>query len=164
MLIFYRDTLLAKLSNLNSIPSDTLHHQYQSQLVGLNHIVGIQTAAIALFWAALGVIVYFIYLGIRNVAVEVRNDVVIGTQYKKPGSLLSQLRRPALKSVLAMVFVVSVGASAALGLPFWLSMFGGVFMPGITMLVILAAPLAIVGLALNLYMLWRMLQLVISIN
>lgn len=163
MLIFYREAIYVKLTDFSSLPSSAINAEYQDQLSSLNHIAGLQTGFIAVFWAGLGVLVYLVYLTLRNVAVGVQNEVVITTSYKQTGSMRPRILRSLLQLLLGMALVGAALASATIALPFMIDAFGVIFDPHASIVSVLQAIAATLGLSTNLYVLWVMLQIAFNV-
>lgn len=115
-----------------------------------------QTALVT-FWATVGLIAYLICWGAYNLVIEARNEVTLNTSYTNRGHWKGPQETLALKGVSAVGLAAVIG-TLRFGLSFWMAL-SGRFLSGPTASDIGFALLAVVGLAVELYLVVVFVQL-----
>ncbi len=132
----------------------------------LEHVGAILTAplvahiALVTFWAAVGLVAYLLCWGAYNAWITARNQVTIETQYTNKGHWQGVVETLALKAVAALALAVYL-ATFQYGLALWVTLAAGLSGPP-SAGAIVAALVAVLGLALELYGLLVLVQLVIT--
>ena len=124
-------------------------------------------AALIAFWATVGLVAYLVCWGIYNLLIEARNKITLTTAYTNrtdPASggrhWIGPLETLALKAVSAAALALTIG-SLWYGLSFWITLARqAVAQPAA--LTIAAGLAAVLGLALQLYLLLVFVQLTFS--
>jgi hypothetical protein len=160
--IIFRDPLI-----LRHLPGDIVNSPYfhQSYMEHLNRVSKLPFTDIlvkGLFWAGLGLGAYLVFLLISNAVIELRNQVVVESQYTNRGQSSQRYQKPILQVASAAGFLIFLSLSINWLLPYWLNLFGsGVqFFPQISGLPLML--LAVVGAGGNLYLLWANIQLILN--
>ncbi len=126
----------------------------QQQLVNLNSFSLVRLGVQGLFWAIVGLCAYIIYLGLVNAVVEARNEVVLSTEFANKGSLSKWIKKIRLQFVLLAVVVFALIVTAQYGVDLWFNMAGRLIIEGYSLGNALAAVGSVIGLAINIYLLW----------
>jgi hypothetical protein len=113
--------------------------------------------ALITFWATIGLMAYLICWGAYNLYVEARNQVTVETGYTNHGHWRSAWETLALKAVCAAALVACL-AVFKYGLSFWLALAAAVFTDP-SVMAILQALGAVLGLAVQLYLVLVLIQL-----
>lgn len=119
---------------------------------------------IALFWAGLGIVTYFVLLTAAGLLIELKNLMVYEASYTHKSRLTDSLRVTGMRLSLALMLVALVIVTIVYGLPLWFTLFIKALLSSsaAVMLGLLAA--AVFGLAVNLYTLWVVTKLFIRAN
>ncbi|MDB5178197.1 MAG: hypothetical protein JWN01_140 [Patescibacteria group bacterium] len=112
--------------------------------------------ALVTFWATIGLIAYLICWGAYNILIEARNEVTLATEYTNRGHWRGPYETLALKAAAATGLALIIG-SLWFGLSFWMALSGRVIShPDPSS--VTGAVIAVVGLALQLYLLLAFVQ------
>ncbi|HSX48336.1 MAG TPA: hypothetical protein VLF41_02435 [Candidatus Nanoarchaeia archaeon] len=162
-LIFSKFFHQTNISSLNGV-EPYLQSSYNIQLGKVSQLAATDLIVKAVFFAGIGLIAYVIFLAISNVIIEARNEVVIETEYTNKGQADSRVRRPFMQIVTAVMLFVVLLASAQLILPLWLNSFQSFLLnvPSPASFILLVVGL--VGLAVNIYTIWSIAQIVFAID
>lgn len=128
----------------------------QIALAELNRYPAARMAILLLFWAIVGICAYLIYLALANGMVEVRNELVIDTEYANKGSVRKRIASATIRFGLIILLVLSFVLSLMAGWPNWLNLMTPVFNQGFAPAHLLEAILGVTGLAVNIYLLWTL--------
>ena len=112
------------------------------------------------FWATVGLIAYLICWSTYNVLIEARNEVTLETKYTNRGHWIGAVETLGLKAVGGMVLIGLV-ALLKPGLALWLALAIPIFTTP-TMYNTALAGIAVVGLAVQLYLIFACVLLAIS--
>jgi hypothetical protein len=115
-----------------------------------------QTALIT-FWATVGLVAYLVCWGAYNLIIEARNEVTLTTSYTNRGHWQGPHETLALKAIAGVGLALAI-SGLRLGLSFWLAL-SGRWLITPTAGDFAAALLAVVGLALELYIVLVFIQL-----
>ncbi len=117
--------------------------------------------ALVTFWAAVGLVAYLICWGIYNLLVEARNEVTIETQYTNHGHWRGPLETLLLKAIAATTLVVYTAVFFKYALSWWLAL-SATLLDALTVETVLMALAAVIGMAIQLYILLLLAQLTIT--
>lgn len=160
----YREVWVARLFDNELVPQALFQEGLGLQLMRLNQIPFIRTLVIAAFWGTVGLIAYLLYLAANNTVTEVRNEVVIETEYINKGELEDRFRLPLLQAAWAGLLVLTLVLTALVGLPLWLGLFERFLFNPATVQTIGYLLMAVAGMALNIYSVYTVGQVVFKID
>lgn len=156
MVIAYRNLLVSLVAQGSYVPESDISQTLNSQLVNLSTVPFIERFSVGLFWAAIACVVYIAYIAISNVLIGLRNNYVIDTQFvHEEGSWRYRMRSLAVKLGWLVVLLAAIWLSLTALLPLWLWLFGVPLMIGSSTSILLT-PLGLLGLALNIYVVWML--------
>lgn len=125
---------------------------YQDQLNTVSQFGFTRDLTIGVFWAAVGIMGYFLVITIINLVIALRNEIVIDGMFADSGTLPSRFVEPLVRLALIFVFAILLALSLWILLPgLWLNLFGNLMLIGDTPLYIAEAVVAVLGLAVNIY-------------
>lgn len=119
---------------------------------------------IGLFWSGVGIVAYLVLWAAANMAMEFRNFLIYETSYVHKSRLHDSLRVVTVRLLFALMVISLLIITIVYGMPLWFSLFAGaMFAPiGLPLFAMLLG--ALLGLALNLYLLWLFTKLFIRAN
>lgn len=126
----------------------------QLELAQLNQYPAVRLGVQVLFWAIVGLCAYVIYLALTNAVVEMRNEVIIGTEFANKGRLGQWLSTFGVQVGLLIILILGLWLTAQFGLKLWFDLMGQLVIEGWGWLHLAAAVGSIAGLAANIYALW----------
>lgn len=156
MVIAYRNLLVSLVAQGSYVPESDISQSLNNELVNLSTVPFIERFSVGLFWAAIACVVYIAYIAISNVFIGLRNNYVIDTQFvHEEGSWRYRIRSLAVKLGWLVVFLAASWLSLTALLPLWLWLFGFPLMVGSSTSILLT-PLGLLGMALNVYVVWML--------
>ena len=156
MVIAYRNLLVSLVAQGSYVPESDISQTLNNELVNLSTVPFIERFSVGLFWAAIACVVYIAYIAIGNVLIGLRNNYVIDTQFvHEEGSWRYRIRSLAVKLGWLVVLLAAGWLSLTALLPVWLWLFGFPLTAG-SLTSIILAPLGLLGLSLNIYVVWML--------
>lgn len=156
MVAAYRNLLFALVAQSSYVPESDISQTLNDQLVNLSSFPLIERLSVGLFWAAVACVAYIAYIAVSNVLIGLRNNYVIDTQFvHEEGSWRYRLRSLAVKVGWGVLLVATIWLTLTAVLPLWLKLFGDPLMVGSTTSIVFT-PVGLVGLALNIYIIWML--------
>ncbi len=134
----------------------TLNSQIHS---GLPHSALANRLVLVAFWAGIGLVVYFITLGILNLVIEAEDEVKIGQAYINKGDSKARLKIPLAKLVLSLALIALLLISTLWLYPLWLGLFLSFLAQWGSLTSFAVLLLALSGVAVNLYFLHMIARL-----
>lgn len=119
---------------------------------------------IALFWAGLGVIIYFALLIATGLLIELKSLIVYEASYTQKSRLTDSLIATVLRLSLALLVVALTIVTAVYGLPLWFALFIKALLSSSAAVIIGLLAASVLGLAANLHALWVVTRLFIKAN
>jgi hypothetical protein len=130
----------------------------QIQLSHLNSFAIVRLFVQGAFWAVVGLCAYIIYLGLVNAVVEARNEVVVSTEFANKGKSVGLLKNIIWQAGLVVALILGLWITALVGFDFWFGLMGNLVIGGFTVWHVAGALLSLIGLSLNLYLLWMLAE------
>lgn len=122
------------------------------QLSDLPHA---QDAVVALMWAVGAGVLYLAFMGLQNVVVNIRNEIIIDTSSRNKGSIPGLLaKRFGAKILIVAALFVFFGITIFILLPYWISMLSIFVYSELAIENIGYLALGLFGLAINIYIVW----------
>lgn len=168
-LVAFRELILSKFfhqgasSSLNVV-TPYLEDSYNIQLGHISQLSATDFLVKAVFFAGIGLVAYVVFLAISNVVIEARNEVVIEAEYTNKGQAETRVRRPFLQITTAVGLFIFLLISAQALLPIWLDGFQGFLLNLPTPSAFISLLVGLVGLAVNVYLVWSIAQVVFAID
>lgn len=159
--VIFHSSLTGLLAGATNTSQGNLATSYQQALSHVSSVGVVSKLAIGLFWAGVGVVGYFLLLTATNFFIALRNEVVIDTTFTNTGPLIARFKLPLIRLLLVGVFAIFLLLTRGRLLPLWESLAGHLILDGYSPINLLELVVAIIGLALNIYVGW-MLALVIK--
>jgi hypothetical protein len=155
-LVFHFSGVMQILTIGSAVTPDEVNITYQAQLERLDQYEFLRTLVLVGFWAGVGLVAYVAYLFISQAVTNIRNNLVITTQFTNRGKPAAIIMPILIHALVIAAFGISLWLSYQYGLHFWISMFEDFLYNANWLLGILS----LVGLAANIYILWLLFQLV----
>jgi hypothetical protein len=159
--VVFHTGIVALLAGAANTSQGNLHTSYNQALNHISSVGLVSKLAIGLFWAGVGVVGYFLVLTATNFFIALRNEVVVDTTFTNTGPLIARFRLPIARLLLVVVLAMFLLLTRGLFLPYWEDLAGHIILTGYSSTYLLDLLLAIIGLAVNIYLGW-MLALVIK--
>ncbi|TAK89229.1 hypothetical protein EPO04_04000 [Patescibacteria group bacterium] len=157
MVIAYRNLLVALAAQGSYVPESDISQTLNDQLVQLSSLPFIEKLSVGLFWAAVACVAYIGYIAVSNVLISMRNNYVIDTQFlNEEGSWRHRAHSLVVKAGWLVLLLGTVVLTLTVLLPLWLSMFGDPLLVGAE-LPIIYVPLGLLGLTVNVYVVWMLI-------
>ncbi len=151
--LVFQSLILPHLVGDNAL-SPYLDSGKQISLAGLNQFSFVRIGVEGLFWAIVGLCAYLVYLGLINAVVEARNEVILTTEFANKGSFSTWVRSVRFQAALVAVLIIGLIMTAKFGINYWFELVGRLIINGASWGHILAAGAGVLGLAVNIYLLW----------
>ncbi|MFI5240647.1 MAG: hypothetical protein ACHQUB_02975 [Candidatus Saccharimonadia bacterium] len=162
--IFVFQSLIVSKVKQFSIFAPFIGSSTQFGLSQINKLPAAGLVVEALFWGLVGVVGYLAYLGITNTLVEMRNEIVVETQYTNKGRIWYQFRAAAKLVAASILLIFGLWLSSSFGLPYWFSLMSDVIVNGYSWVRILLAMVSVIGLSLNVFIIWGLVKVVILVR
>jgi hypothetical protein len=118
------------------------------------------TLTLVIFWATVGLFAYLVCWKIYTGIVAARNEVTINVAYENRGNAHGSWKALAIKAVCAAALVILLGMAVS-GITLWISVAAPFFVQ-ITMLHGFLALIALIGMAIQFYLIFLVAQLTFS--
>lgn len=159
IVILYRQQIIHRIRNGTS---GQLINQlgYGNALSKVTNGPIIHTGVIVAFWSGVGLVAYTIVWSFINVMIEARNEVVLETEYTNKAALAQRIRTPLAQLALAAALFGGLIACAKWVFPFWLNLAATAITTDQLWKASLMMLAPIFGIALTIYLLILLGQLV----
>jgi hypothetical protein len=163
-LIAFRTSLSTLLASGVGLPTEGLGAGVRSLFEAVASLPYADNSAIVIFWVALGTLVYLATLAIHNSLIDARNNVIIQTEFTDHPSLQQTVTHQLLQGAFGLLTIGALLVSGLFFIPLWSGLCGGVFDPGADWASGLWLVVGILGLAINIYIVWMLVLLTLNIN
>ncbi len=160
MLALYGDTTLELLSKSSHTNNSSVSSSFVGYLTAFAALPFTGNVFIILFWGMLALLVYIVGLAIANVLIDLRNAVVINTEFTKPSAVKSEFNPILARFFAILTLVVVLIICGWLIVPWLIQLVGAVLLTGFALSTLLPGIFAICGTALVFYLIWSLLQVV----
>lgn len=150
LMVIIRSGQVIKLLGFSDSAIMTTQSQIHDRVAGLLGSPIASGAALVTFWAGVGLVAYLVCWGGYNLLIEARNEVTLTTMYTNKGHWRSPIHTLVLKGLGALALIATF-ALLKPGLALWLALVDPV-VSEISVLAVLMAVLAVIGLATQLYL------------
>lgn len=161
MVALYREQIWRLIqAGTGSLGAELGAIDYGSGLTSIVQSPILRTAMIVGFWSAVGLLAYTVVWSLVNVLIETRNEVVLETEYTNRGAFVARIKTPLLQLALGVGLIVALYLSARVSIPFLLDLMSTGLASAELWQTIAYSLLAVMGGAINLYVIIVLGQLV----
>lgn len=155
----YAGLILGRILQALSIPRQDFYSGFGVYFDYIGQLDASYYILMGLFWMGIGVLTYIGVWVIGSLLRELRNVVRYEWYYVNKASLKKMIVTFSSRILLAMAVIAAVIITSVYGIPLWLSLFSNVLFASLIWTTGLYAVASVIGLAVNLYILWEIYKI-----
>lgn len=122
--VTYYVDIVAKLTGQSNISESILRQTLGDQISGFTSIGVVNTAVIAIFWGAVGLIAYTTVWAMASAYTSAQNGVKVEKEYTNRGVLKDRLKVPLIRAGIVLLLAILLVVTMKQLWPYWLGLFG----------------------------------------